>query len=162
MMTEISIKIRRQPRKSLMMKVVNGGVEVYIPRQLKPNSIQVQTFIQKALVQLESQIPPKREEISSRARLRALTTHWAKRMGLRFKRVAFREMRRKWGSCSHKGSITLNTELCNVPIELAEYVIVHELAHLKVFDHSPAFWALMEQYLPDYADRKQRLDTYFP
>ncbi|MCU0496913.1 MAG: M48 family metallopeptidase [Anaerolineae bacterium] len=156
----MNIKIRRQQRKSLLMRVVRGGVEVYIPRWLKPDSAEVQIFIQKALVQLESKIPPKREEITSRATLRALTTRWAKKMGLRFKRVSFRDMRRKWGSCSYKGNITLNSELCSVPIELAEYVIVHELAHLKILDHSPAFWQLVEQYLPDYADRKERLEAY--
>jgi len=69
-------------------------------------------------------------------------------------------MYRKWGSCSGRGNITLNTALYYVPQPLAEYVVVHELAHLKIFNHSPEFWALVGQYLADYAERERELDRY--
>lgn len=156
----ISVKIRRQNRRSLLMQVEPGGVVVYIPRWLKPTSREVKQFVADGLHKLESAIPPPRVEITSAPEIRKLVKRWAKRMGLDPKRVSLRTMRRKWGSCSSIGTVTLNTSLCYIPLELAEYVIVHELAHLVVFNHSKEFWALVEQYLPDYAVRKQALNTY--
>lgn len=156
----ISVKIRRQNRQSMLMQVEPGGVVVFIPRWLKPGSLQVRTFVAEGLDKLRHEIPPPRAQVISPDEVRALVDVWAERMGLQPKRVTLRDMRRKWGSCSSRGNVTLNTALCSVPYDVAEYVVVHELAHLKIFDHSRLFWALVEQYLPDYRVRKQALDNY--
>lgn len=156
----ISIKIRRQNRQSLLMQVEPGGVVVFIPRWLKPGSPQVRTFVAEGLDKLRHQIPPPRTQSISPDEVRTLVDDWARHMGLQPKRVTLRDMRRKWGSCSSRGNVTLNTALCSLPHDIVEYVVVHELAHLKVFNHSREFWALVEQYLPDYRVRKQTLDTY--
>lgn len=155
-----SIKIRRQNRTTMLMQVVTGGVIVYIPRWLKPNSRQVKAFIREGLDQLAPLVPPPRATISTRDDLRRQTHHWAIKMGVNPKRITFRQMHRKWGSCSSNGNITLNAALTTLPEDLAEYVIVHELAHLQVFDHSQAFWSVVERYLPDYQLRLNKLQTY--
>ena len=71
-------------------------------------------------------------------------------------------MRSQWGSCSLSGRISLNTHLVKTPPRLAEYVVLHELCHLRHHDHSPRFYALMERYMPDWRVRRSELDRYLP
>ncbi len=73
-------------------------------------------------------------------------------------RVLIRNQRRRWGSCSSDGSIRLNWRLIMTHPDLIEYVVVHELAHLEVMNHSPQFWQQVENALPEYKERRQRLN----
>lgn len=72
--------------------------------------------------------------------------------------LRLRRMRRRWGSCSSCGVITLNTCLIERRLELIDYVIVHELCHLRVFDHSARFYALLDAILPDWRRRRRALE----
>jgi predicted metal-dependent hydrolase len=74
--------------------------------------------------------------------------------GWRASRVSVRRQRTRWGSCSAKKALSLNESLVFLPQSLVRYVLVHELAHTRRMDHSPAFWALVEQH--DAAWRVQR------
>lgn len=71
-----------------------------------------------------------------------------------------RPMTRRWGSCSKKGNITLNVDLVKVPLIYIDYVIVHELCHLKIHNHSPAFYRLLTRCMPDWRQRKERLEGF--
>ncbi len=75
--------------------------------------------------------------------------HYSSLMGLGYKEIRFKKMKSRWGSCSRDGVITLNTELVKINTELGEYVIVHELAHLRHMNHSKDFHSLVERYLPN-------------
>lgn len=76
-------------------------------------------------------------------------------------KIAIRKMPSRWGSCSITGNINLNPELIKAPIQCIDYVIVHELCHRIIHDHSPAFYRLLSQSLPDWKARKSRLEACF-
>ena len=74
-------------------------------------------------------------------------------------RVAVRKMTRRWGSCTKAGNVLLNINLIKAPIHCVDYVIVHELCHMQVHSHGPAFYRLLSRCMPDWAKRKARLNT---
>ncbi|PJF21344.1 MAG: hypothetical protein CUN56_11570 [Phototrophicales bacterium] len=156
----MNVTIKRQNRKSLAMRVTPAGdIVVMIPNWLKPTHPQVKKFIQDGLIKLAPYIPAEtRTPLHSAASIRSLVKKWADKIGVTPARIQFRAMTRKWGSCSNKGNITLNTALYYLPLHLVEYVVVHELVHMLIFDHSPAFWAKVREYIPDYAERIQELN----
>jgi len=83
----------------------------------------------------------------------------AARNGVRPARVTWRNQSSRWGSCSSRGSLSLNVRLLFLPPELVDYVLVHELAHLTHPDHSPAFWGRVEQMLPGSDVLRARMRT---
>lgn len=85
------------------------------------------------------------------------TAHYAAIMGVSYGRITIRNQKTRWGSCSAKGNLNFNCLLMLMPEEILDYVIVHELAHLREMNHSPQFWAIVEEVLPDYQERKQWL-----
>ena len=76
------------------------------------------------------------------------------------KRIRVRPMKARWGICSPTGLLTLNPDLVKTPSPCVDYVIAHELCHLKIHAHSPAFHRLLDQTLPDWRKRRSRLNTF--
>ena len=76
------------------------------------------------------------------------------------RRIRLRPMTSQWGSCSHRGNITLNTALLKLPRHLLEYVIMHELAHRLVKNHSRKFWDLVESIFPHARASRRELLNY--
>lgn len=72
------------------------------------------------------------------------------------------DQKKRWGSCSRKGDIRINWRLAMMPPAVIEYVVVHELCHLKVHDHSPKFWSIVKSVLPDYETRRAWLRRHGP
>ena len=156
------IKIRHQNRKTLMMRATRQGLEVYVPLWLKKDSPQVQRFVAEGIEKLADKVPPTPPQQTSPDELRAMVYEWAERIGVQPGRISLRPMQRKWGSCSQGTNITLNTALTWLPRHLAEYIVLHELVHLRVFNHGKDFKAMMARYMPDWKTRDQELDHYHP
>ncbi|TSE26802.1 hypothetical protein Tsedi_00511 [Tepidimonas sediminis] len=93
----------------------------------------------------------------ARADLAARVAHWAPRLGVRPQRLRLSSARTRWGSASSRGTVSLNWRLVCLPDPLRDYVVVHELAHLRELHHGPAFWALVAQALPDWTVRRAEL-----
>lgn len=93
----------------------------------------------------------------ARRRFAARLDHFAPQLGVRWQRLSLTAARTRWGSASADGSIRLNWRLIHLSEALIDYVVVHELAHLREMNHSPRFWEHVGQVLPDYAQRRGTL-----
>ncbi len=86
---------------------------------------------------------------------------WASLLGLEFKSVRINSAKTRWGSCSSKTSINFSYRTMMLPPSCIDYVIVHELCHLKQMDHSDKFWAEVAKVLPDYRLREKQIKNAF-
>lgn len=76
----------------------------------------------------------------------------------KFNRINVKNQKTRWGSCSHKGNLNFNYKIALLPGRLADYIIVHELCHLKEFNHSKKFWSLVARAMPDYPQIRDELN----
>ena len=90
----------------------------------------------------------------------SLTDKWSKIMGLFPNKISFRKARTRWGSCNAENNISYSIFLLKLPIFLIEYIVVHELSHIKHKNHSRQFWDLVTQYLPDYTIRQNKIREF--
>jgi predicted metal-dependent hydrolase len=94
-------------------------------------------------------------------RLRAMMPDAARKVGRTPSAVSFRLARTRWGSCGRTGRISLNLLCAALPDALLEYVLCHELCHLRYLDHGRAFWATLASVLPDQASRRRELRGWY-
>jgi len=83
--------------------------------------------------------------------------HYNQHYSLHFNRVAIRNTRSRWGSCSSKKNLNFNYRILFLEPALQDYLIVHELCHLQEMNHAPQFWALVAQQVPDYKQKIKQL-----
>ena len=86
---------------------------------------------------------------------------WSAKTGLKPKIIRVKELKRSWGVCT-RDNISINWRLIMAPAPLIEYVVVHELCHLRHKNHSPAFYATLASFLPDYKERRKELKRLAP
>ena len=87
----------------------------------------------------------------------ARLTHFAPLLGVRWQKLSLSSASTRWGSARVDGHIRLNWRLIHLPISQIDYVVVHELAHLREMNHSPRFWETVGEVMPDYAERRKAL-----
>lgn len=85
---------------------------------------------------------------------------FAEKMQVTVNRITIKEQKTRWGSCSSKGNINFNWKLVLMPERIQDYIVVHELAHRKQMNHSAAFWKIVEDFLPDYKERRAWLRSH--
>ncbi|NUZ06504.1 M48 family metallopeptidase [Piscinibacter koreensis] len=96
---------------------------------------------------------------AARELFEARLAHYAPRLGVRPTRLTLSSARTRWGSASASGAIRLNWRLVHFEIETIDYVVVHELAHLREMNHGPRFWAIVASVIPDVAAARRTLRT---
>lgn len=168
-MTVTSYTLTRSKRKTLAIHIKpDGTLEVRAPLRLAKSEIErfvtsKTDWIERKQVQIAaSQSAEPRELPSSQyapgefeRTARELVSVWGQRLGVTVSYVGLRCMTSRWGSCTAKTQrIRFNAALEYCPRECLEYVVVHELAHLRENNHSPRFWAIVAGALPDYKKLK--------
>jgi len=79
-----------------------------------------------------------------------LVEEWEKIMKVKGNKITFRKVKRQWGSCSAENNLSFNTMIMKLPPKVIQYIVVHELAHIKHKHHQKSFWEFVAQYLPEY------------
>lgn len=81
----------------------------------------------------------------------------ARKHGFEYNRVSIRQQKTRWGSCSSLKNISLNAQLVRLPADLMDYVLLHELVHTRIYNHSPRFWAELDRYAGNARAMSKRL-----
>ena len=152
-------------------------VVVVVPKRANPKTVEQFIRAQSEWVQRKVQtfqkhadkgglvLPaPKRgdyKKYKEQARSLALARleHFNQHYGFTYNRVAIRDQKTRWGSCSSKGHLNFNYKIVHLPQAHADYIIVHELCHLKEMNHSERFWDLVAETVPDHKQLRKEL-TY--
>ena len=171
---KISYTIKRHHRaRTLRLRVFRDGtITVVIPRWATFS--RAEAFVHSKtdwLLQALSRLPVvpsvvqpedrraeyKKHQAAAESQIRRLVESFAADGKFAYRRMTIRNQRTCWGSCSRNGALSFNYRLIFLPRELQEYVVVHELCHLREMNHSPKFWKLVASILPDYPERRRSL-----
>jgi predicted metal-dependent hydrolase len=165
--------VTRKPVKYTRIRVSppDGRVTVSAPRSVSEAEIaafvaekaawiaRTQRRITETPRPMDPEPVPEHLRAELRERIGPLMDYWADRMGTAQPTYAVRKMRSRWGTCNvQRRHVTIALELARRDDELLEYVIVHELAHLFEAGHGPAFYAIMDRYLPEWRALRKRLN----
>lgn len=90
----------------------------------------------------------------------SITETYAQLVDVKFNKITIRKQETRWGSCSQNGNLSYNVKLMCAPMEIIEYVILHEVMHLRHFNHSLAFWDDIKEIMPDYKERMAYLKQF--
>lgn len=168
----IEYELRRSNRRSLSAEVKPDGSMIvhaprllprsYIDRFVSENERRILSSVEKAKARAAAHPEPDERELArlraeAKAYLPGRVACYEKLMGLHPTAVRINAAKTRFGSCSAKNSLNFSCLLMRYPPEAIDYVVVHELAHIAHHDHSPAFYALIAKYLPDYKKREALL-----
>jgi len=119
------------------------SIYLYVHKESDASDLLQAWFIQQA----KTEIPRRLEEINSK-------------IGLPYKRIIIRNQKSRWGSCAPNGTLSFNWRLMMAPPKVMDYVLIHELIHLKLPNHAVRFWQRVAQYDPDYLSHRSWLKRY--
>jgi len=145
-------------------KAVHVSVPKLVPYVVAEQFVRSQSsWIQKQLTEsaknqwLPEHADYKNDKKAARKLVVQKLEHWNKFYDFTWGRVAIRDQSSRWGSCSSRGNLNFNWKILHLPLELQDYLIVHELCHLENPNHSKKFWSTVAETLPDYKVHRKRL-----
>ncbi len=146
------LKIIRVEHPKVSAMVGNGLVQINIPQKYDDQHTAIQQFIRRVIVQVMRQ--------EARVYLPQRVSELAKICNLPVENVYVKHVKSRWGSCSSVNNINLNLHLMRLPDRLIDYVLFHELAHIREKNHGPQFWHLLEQICPGARKLDRELKKY--
>lgn len=146
------LKVVRVEHSKVSGMVGKGIIQINIPSTHSHQRPEIQQFIRRALVQVMRH----EAKVYLPARLREL----AQKHGLQVENVVVKHVKSRWGSCSSMNNINLNIHLMRLPDHLIDYVILHELAHIREKNHGPGFWSFLEKICPGARKLDKELNNY--
>lgn len=172
-MSKLQYELIRSARKTVSIEI-SREARLIVRAPLKMRSADIDAFveskrawIEKHLLEVKKKLesaPPKltADQISELKKyakriIPLKAARFATLMGVKYNNIAFRNQKTRYGSCSGKKNLNFNIAIMLMPEEIIDYVIVHELSHLKEMNHSDKFWKEVERVLPDYKRRRDWL-----
>lgn len=161
-MQKIHYQIIRSARKTMAIQIrTDGEIVVRAPYPVSDSAIE--KFVSDKSGWIANHLPRQTEGIPvfTDAQVREMAqkalevipqrvAYFAPLVGVTYGKITIRNQRTRWGSCSSKGNLNFNCLLMLAPMDVVDYVVVHELCHRKEMNHSPKFWAQVERILPNY------------
>lgn len=164
----ITYEIIKSSRKTIAVEVrQDGSVLVRAPRNC-PQS-RIDTFLKEKQAWVLAKVEEQKEKEADSMKIQPLSeaeqrlyrdkareifeqkvSYYAQMMGVSYGRIEIRDQKTRWGSCSGEGNLNFNWRLIFAPAGVLDYVVVHELAHRKEMNHSPRFWKVVEDTMPEY------------
>ena len=164
----ITYEIIKSSRKTIAVEVrQDGSVLVRAPRNC-PQS-RIDTFLKEKQAWVLAKVEEQKEKEADSMKIQPLSeaeqrlyrdkareifeqkvSYYAQMMGVSYGRIAIRDQKTRWGSRSGEGNLNFNWRLIFAPAGVLDYVVVHELAHRKEMNHSPRFWRVVEDTMPEY------------
>jgi predicted metal-dependent hydrolase len=162
------VEVRRSPRARVWRLEVPWGGPARLTVPQRTSRAEVERLLEEKRSWLEEQrrrqvprlaldrlaVSESEARVAARELVTALAEEEAERIGVTYERIRIGGQRTLWGSCSQRGTLSFNWRLVLAPLEVLDYVVVHELCHLEVPDHSTRFWELVERHRPHW--RRQR------
>ena len=164
---EIKYDLIRSKIKNLYIYIREGKVIVKAPIKMKDKHIY--EFINKKAKWIYNNVKKEKEKIKLEEKIeqedikklqlivKNNIEKYSELLKLKPNKVRIKNLKYAWGSCSSNKNISINIKLANKDEKIIEYVILHEMCHLKYMNHSKNFWSLVEKYIPDYKERKKEL-----
>jgi predicted metal-dependent hydrolase len=164
----------RRARRIVITVRPGQGVRVAVPRNVTFNSAVAfvrskQAWLKKHLQKADEYEKQKQyfenffltiDQAEAERKIIARLRQLARRHGFIYNKVSIRNQRTRWGSCSPKGNISLNIKLVALPQELFDYVLLHELVHTRIHNHSNKFWQELDKYVGDGRAIAHRMIEY--
>jgi len=161
-------KLIKSDRRTLSLEISQSGeIIVRAPLLMRESDIEKfvkkhETWIKKHLAAKKSSPEPSPEQLcemkeQARNLIIPKVEYYARKMGLSPTNITITKAKTRFGSCSPKNAVSFSCRLMQYPLEAVDYVVVHELSHIKHHNHGKAFYALIEKYMPDYKSRKKLL-----
>ena len=171
----ITYEIIKSSRKTIAVEVrQDGSVLVRAPRNC-PQS-RIDTFLKEKQAWVLAKVEEQKEKEADSMKIQPLSeaeqrlyrdkareifeqkvSYYAQMMGVSYGRIAIRDQKTRWGSCSSSGNLNFNYRLMLAPPKVLDYVVIHELCHRIEMNHSPKFWKCVESIMPDYRTQRQWL-----
>ncbi|MEJ0021266.1 MAG: YgjP-like metallopeptidase domain-containing protein [Candidatus Doudnabacteria bacterium] len=171
MQTEIEYQIRSSARARHIRITIYPGGRVVVTKPLRVSVASAEEFIRSKSAWIAKKInfqknrksiplAPAMSRSDALAFVKSRIELYNQHYRFNYGRVSIKDHKSLWGSCSVRKNLNFNHRITQLPLNQADYIIVHELCHLKEMNHSENFWALVRQTVPDYRAIRKELKNY--